>query len=312
MSWEFHVVEHALQRDAVCNNGTPATYWVDRGSDPGVVLYLRGGGSCKSEAECAARYLETPEYTTQWGPNMQPGHGGILSHRQANPVGNWTKVYVGYCSSDEWLGDASLWGWEFRGLRIVESVWGELRMNRTISENGQVLLVGTSAGAVGASQLVDHLQELAPYANVRAILDSAAPRPPDWEPVPGPWNPYLDASCVESGYSGCMTGAGIRRYVSAPVFVYGDLYDSFFFRKIGLNPKSDGSYLEQQMELEAAQFSAITTTLEKDHAVATKPGYYWYTSPCDDGVERSYADNVRAWLEGDPHQCLSNASSRKR
>ena len=51
-------VKNAVQRGAVCNDHTPAIFYVDDSSaSTKWMVFLEGGGLCTSTANCASRYV---------------------------------------------------------------------------------------------------------------------------------------------------------------------------------------------------------------------------------------------------------------
>ena len=94
--------------------------------------------------------------------NITPAVKGSLDENEA-----WTslaavnKVFLEYCSSDFWLGDApasnDTWGYEFRGNRIVRSAMSDLVTRGLITSNSTILFGGGSSGARGIMANVDTL-----------------------------------------------------------------------------------------------------------------------------------------------------------
>ena len=85
-------------------------------------------------------------------------------------------VYVPYCSSDGWMGDAEFAGWEMRGRDIVMAVLDDVFGDAAPSTVERVVFGGGSAGGRGAMVLLDsvaaRLQELVDGVEVVGFLDS--------------------------------------------------------------------------------------------------------------------------------------------
>jgi hypothetical protein len=192
-----HVVQNAKARGAVCNDGNPAVFYY-RGCNN---TYYRGdclpqpcpGGClnipsqwvihfgtsetpfCSDEKSCmqrekTQRFLVSPlQYndTQNWDGLLQPYPESNPSFYKAHTV------YVPYCSSDLWLGNAtSEFGFHFRGRNIVKAVIedlllrpetgqdddgeteGKLRFNFTGAD--QILMTG-GPGLVAQSSFVNSL-----------------------------------------------------------------------------------------------------------------------------------------------------------
>ena len=144
-----HFVEDATARKAVCNDGTPAAFYFQKGNlnnDEELleqnkwVIFLKGGSSCSSDEDCIARMeednLDLKEGT--WKHRMTSKHyipeatfGGIFNNdpNLNKDFHNFNKVFIMYCSSDTWVGDKEKGDglFHFRGKRIVTEVINDLK-----------------------------------------------------------------------------------------------------------------------------------------------------------------------------------------
>jgi hypothetical protein len=115
------------------------------------LIFLLGGGSCKSAVECAERWCNV--MTNYGADKMSTGFlkdrgvkksiegNGIFSQVPSNNFAGWNQVFVYYCSSDDWEGSVSNahlsavapngqqldYLINFRGADIVEAVIGTLQ-----------------------------------------------------------------------------------------------------------------------------------------------------------------------------------------
>jgi hypothetical protein len=113
----------AIDELAVCNDGSPGGYYFSAStSDSDLwVVYLQGGMWCWDQASCVARQKAAgfEMSSTHW-PKVQTV-GGVFSKSALNPWADANKVYLSYCSSDAWVGDAAAsaatFGFAFRGQR---------------------------------------------------------------------------------------------------------------------------------------------------------------------------------------------------
>ena len=133
-------VKNAVERQAVCNDGSPAVYYFREGRDENAdkwVIYKETGGSCSDEASCAARLQKEPHRVSSKNYPPVIAQKGMLSHSpETNPeYWNYNHVYIKYCSSDNWAEDTTrvINGQEipFRGLRILPAVFEDLGINET-------------------------------------------------------------------------------------------------------------------------------------------------------------------------------------
>ncbi|CAL4953299.1 unnamed protein product [Urochloa decumbens] len=151
---ELTLVAGAVEKGAVCLDGSPPAYHFQRGSGSGSqswIVFLQGGAWCSTTETCSGRKM------TEYGSSklMEPiSFDGIFSDQQPqNPdFYNWNKVYVRYCDGASFSGNAEGEAEDgtklyFRGLRIWEAVVDEL-MGKGMDNAKQALLTGCSAGGL--------------------------------------------------------------------------------------------------------------------------------------------------------------------
>lgn len=189
-------VHSAGSRHAVCNDFTPAAFYICKQSPVQWVIYLESGGGCFSISECNDRYLVNEDgYNTtnelMSSSQLPPTVAGrdLLSEDETeNPMlHQFTHVMIPYCSSDLWLGqgnnsqfpgefqfhnDSSMNDFIFRGATIFHSVVEDLMLDG-LTNATEVLLVGSSAGGIGVLNHVRYLRSVLPAATVAAIIDSS-------------------------------------------------------------------------------------------------------------------------------------------
>ncbi|MGH6951956.1 MAG: pectin acetylesterase-family hydrolase, partial [Vitreimonas sp.] len=98
--------------DATCSHapGTDPAYrfWARRGTENGLVIYFDGGGACWDDITCAVPLLASSRnandgfYKAELLPGDDPNRmRGIFDlANPANPVRNWSFVFVPYCTGD--------------------------------------------------------------------------------------------------------------------------------------------------------------------------------------------------------------------
>lgn len=151
---ELTLLAGAREKGAVCLDGSPPAYHLQRGFGSGSsswIVYLQGGAWCNTTKSCSERKM------TALGSSklMEPVQfDGILSNRhQLNPdFYDWNKVVIRYCDGASFSGDAEGEDQDgsklfFRGLRIWEVVLEEL-MGIGLADAKQALLAGCSAGGL--------------------------------------------------------------------------------------------------------------------------------------------------------------------
>ena len=98
-----HVVSN--QSQALCNDGSPAIYYLHQVHDARKwLIFLEGGGGCNSEHDCRKRYQKTPYFMSSKGYPSTTVARTLLADPEMT---DYNKVVVVYCSSDLWLGNDS-------------------------------------------------------------------------------------------------------------------------------------------------------------------------------------------------------------
>ena len=276
-----HIVKDAVQRQAVCNDSTPAVYYFKRGSGPDAahwLIFFQGGGWCSNGPACSLRW-SSQRYlmTSQNAPGSMQAGGIFSTSAQDNPdFANFTQVFVKYCSSDMYSGDGQQQvdgkPMQFRGHKIVEALIADLEDSTLIptpnlKNASEVLLGGSSAGSYGAASNLDWIAAQLPWANVKGVLDSSwVPPLPDYgsglrEPMPGSadfYNYYsavADQSCAAANPSQpqiCLPTRELYPYLTTPVFVYAEQRDPILSQIKGVNNPNDPAQAAYMMQYAAS------------------------------------------------------------
>jgi hypothetical protein len=197
--WTYYEIE-----GTACRDGSPAGFFLHRGSEPKLILYLEGGGACINSGLCNFNQTNVNESFAGDGSTLigsafgvvadrqQPGvfttadHAGIPAgifdlENPMNPVKGWSEIYIPYCSGDIHFGtrkDASVTNLpgaqQFVGYenmkafvsRIVPTFAGKLE---------QVAISGSSAGSIGALLNASMLQDALGNVPVSIIADAGLP-----------------------------------------------------------------------------------------------------------------------------------------
>jgi hypothetical protein len=147
----------AEARGARCLDGTPAGYYVERGSDPSrVVIFLQGGGACYTPDDCAARAKTALGSSAHWSATYTDNANVLSADAAVNPFYNFTRVFVPYCSGDVHAGTRTAvagadFPFFFAGHLIVAAVVADLAASAAVAlgDARAVLLAGSSAGGIG-------------------------------------------------------------------------------------------------------------------------------------------------------------------
>ncbi|XP_057964523.1 pectin acetylesterase 8-like [Malania oleifera] len=171
-------VETAAAKGAVCLDGSPPAYHLDKGFGAGAdnwLVHLEGGGWCNNVTSCLARK------TTRLGSSkeMLPiPFSAILSNEQRfNPdFYNWNRVKIRYCDGSSFTGDVEevdpATDLHFRGARIFPAVIEDL-LAKGMKSAKNALLSGCSAGGLASILHCDSFKSLLPGdAKVKCVSDA--------------------------------------------------------------------------------------------------------------------------------------------
>jgi len=170
MTWQYFEIPGTK-----CIDGSPAGFAVNYNpAATKLVFYLEAGGACFNSL-CES--LHHP------GDDI-PTTGGIFDRtNNANPVKDWTWVYVPYCSGDVYAGQAeTMLGGKLRYFYGYSNITAFLERIVQSFTATQVLLTGSSAGGFGSS--INYPQTQRAFGSVPVVLidDSAPPMSTDVYP----------------------------------------------------------------------------------------------------------------------------------
>jgi cysteine-rich repeat protein len=162
MAWKFFEIPGTK-----CIDGTPAGFSVNYNpASTKLFVYLEGGGACFNQY-CESLFTR--------GPN-EPSTGGIFDRTNAaNPVKDWSWIYVPYCSGDVYGGQAeTMLAGKMRYFNGYANFTAFLERWVPSFTVDQVLLSGSSAGGFGAA--VNYAQTQRAFDDVPvALLDDSGP-----------------------------------------------------------------------------------------------------------------------------------------
>jgi hypothetical protein len=202
---------------ATCSGfpGTDPTFsfWTRQGTSKNLVVYFDGGGACFDDISCSFPIAPgVPPELQFFLPAIPPGatpanfHGMFKFDQAANPVKDWSFVYVPYCTGDLHLGSATklysnmnpaiplpAFPIQHRGFDNFMVVLDWIRNNVAGPKN--ILVAGSSAGGYGASASFPWVKESFPSAHMYVIADASQGVTTDtWDistPGRNSWNPTL-------------------------------------------------------------------------------------------------------------------------
>ncbi|XBI69326.1 hypothetical protein VPH35_048406 [Triticum aestivum] len=245
----------AQEKGAVCLDGTPPGYHLQRGSGDGSnrwLIHLEGGGWCSTIKDCSNRRMYALGSSNFMKPMRFAGAGILGSDQLQNPdFYNWNKVFVRYCDGASFSGDAEGRAQDgstlhFRGLRIYQAVIDEL-MEKGLANATQALLTGCSAGGLATILHCDDFSaRFSLNVSVKCLADAGFFL--DVKDISGKrsfWSVYdgvvhlqnvrevLPKDCLTNKEpTECFFPAELIKSIRTPMFILNSAYDSWQIRNV--------------------------------------------------------------------------------
>ncbi|KAL7159706.1 hypothetical protein ABFS83_01G045700 [Erythranthe nasuta] len=172
-------VQTAVAKGAVCLDGSPPAYHLDRGFGAGVnnwLVQIEGGGWCNNVTTCLARKSNRLGSSKQM--IKQLAFSAILSNKpQFNPdFYNWNRVKIRYCDGSSFTGDVEavdpVTKLYYRGARVFVAVMEDL-LAKGMKNAQNAVLSGCSAGGLASILHCDSFKALLPVrAKVKCFSDA--------------------------------------------------------------------------------------------------------------------------------------------
>ncbi|HRI64487.1 MAG TPA: pectin acetylesterase-family hydrolase, partial [Polyangium sp.] len=164
---------------AVCRNRTATGIGVRiNPNSTKLVIYLQGGGACFNAVSCGTN--PSSYGSTNFGNG--PSSGIFDSNNMANPLKDWSFVYIPYCTGDVHGGNATGVDVPGTGTPKNQSFVGYANIGHylkrvvpTFPDVTQILLTGESAGGFGAFYNYDRIAQAFCPRPVDLIDDSGPP-----------------------------------------------------------------------------------------------------------------------------------------
>merc|ERR550517_229903 len=270
--------EYELAR---CNDGTAAAYFYQqdsRFSNGDVMIYLPDGGQCGSVEDCRERCDENGEgrskCTSPRQQVLEKNEGIWSSDFEVNPFVDHFKVFLHYCTSDNYAGtrgaSRATGNLFFHGKHVITAMLEDLSLKFGLDTAASLTLVGTGSGARGVGYNCDYVASLLPGVPVRCLADSPDMVPwwvktencdkRDYEKEEGEkilWGREDDESCVaefkaEVNSSELAHRCGVwSRYwshIDTPFFILGTQFDPSSFASSPCLPATSApEYLEYEL-----------------------------------------------------------------
>lgn len=182
--YAWQTIQMAPETGAVCGNGSPFKFFVNRvPNTSNTIVYFEGGGACWDYESCSGdfgiRGARNPDgIPDDYMSLLNPGASLVSPFVvRAHPwtrvkTQNWNIVYVPYCTGDIYSGDTVAvyedptgqndpLVWHHNGIRNTRAVVAWMKEN--LQRSGQMLATGCSAGGVGSfTNYYTNRRDLAP------------------------------------------------------------------------------------------------------------------------------------------------------
>lgn len=170
--------------EARCRDGSSTGIGVRYGLENKVMIYFEGGGACFNNLSCSLNPSSYDNGNFE-GWKDSGGRSGIFAaDNPDNPVGEWSAIYIPYCTGDVHSGsnvDVTLpdvgGAQQFVGYSNVDAFLD--RIYPTFKDAEHVLVTGVSAGGFGAAFNFDRMAETF-KGEVTLIDDSGPPMGDDY------------------------------------------------------------------------------------------------------------------------------------
>ena len=209
--------------EARCRDGSGAGIGVRYGLENKLVIFFEGGGACFNQISCLTNPSKySPSDFAGWKDGG--GRGGIFNpDNPDNPVGEWSFVYVPYCTGDVHAGsrpDGTVSGaggpQQFVGYLNVEAFLE--RIYPTFKGADHILVTGVSAGGFGAALNYARISDA--FKGEVTLLDDSAPPMADMYLAPCLQKQWREAwgldAAIPAGCDECFPadGGGLANIVS--------------------------------------------------------------------------------------------------
>jgi hypothetical protein len=169
--------------ETTCSRGQPWGFFVRPGTVNKVILEFQGGGACWNKGTCSFADAIFKDNIDDIRQAVVAGHSaGLTDHEnEANPVRDWTHVYIPYCTGDiHWghnrivYGDGEPGAVELHHRGAINGMAALRWLTDNVVQPETVLATGCSAGSYGSIGWTPHLAKAYPEARIVQFGDCGA------------------------------------------------------------------------------------------------------------------------------------------
>ncbi|KAI3950177.1 hypothetical protein MKW92_044491 [Papaver armeniacum] len=172
-------IENAVAKGAVCLDGSPPAYHMDKGFGAGInnwLVHFEGGGWCNNATTCLARKNNRLGSSKQMIKEV--AFSGLLHNKaKFNPdFYNWNRIKVRYCDGSSFTGDVEAVDpatkLHYRGARVFRAVIEDL-LAKGMKNAKNAILSGCSAGGLTSILHCDNFRGILPRSTKVKCLSDA-------------------------------------------------------------------------------------------------------------------------------------------
>jgi hypothetical protein len=199
-----------LAQKAYCSDSSDYFIFSQKAESDHLLIHFSGGGACWNDETCAhplnlwtglklgIGHELTGYYLPTASKNVPLYIGGLLSHKEKNPLHDWNKIYLPYCTGDLHVGNS------------LRTYVDEKSDSFSIHHNGsnniaaalqwifdaypnpeKIVLTGDSAGGYGAMLYTAAIATHYPNSKIYQLVDCSYALVDDWEAIAEQWNAPL-------------------------------------------------------------------------------------------------------------------------
>ncbi|MEM1326260.1 MAG: pectin acetylesterase-family hydrolase [Bacteroidota bacterium] len=199
-----------LEERAYCSDSSDYFIFSQKAASDHLLIHFSGGGACWNDETCS-RPLNlwtglklgighelTGYYLPTASKNTPIYIGGLLSHKEKNPLHDWNKIYLPYCTGDLHLGNSERMYVDEKGdstqfyhngsNNIAAALAWILKMHPNPKK---ILLTGDSAGGYAAMLYTAIIAKYYPDAKIYQLVDCSYALVNGWSELATQWEAPL-------------------------------------------------------------------------------------------------------------------------
>ncbi|XP_020263712.1 pectin acetylesterase 8-like isoform X2 [Asparagus officinalis] len=271
-------LESAIEKGAVCLDGSPPAYHLSPGFGSGVnnwLVHMEGGGWCNNVTTCLDR--KDTRLGSSNKMEKQFNFSAILSNnRSFNPdLYNWNRVLIRYCDGSSFTGDVErvdpATDLHYRGARIWLAIMEDL-LAKGLKNANNALLSGCSAGGLASILHCDRFRAFLPKdakkqwkditgkEHIKAFYDDVVKTHGSVRSLP--------SSCISHlGPGMCFFPQYAAPLIDTPLFMLNPAYDTWQIGNIWIPDTADPNGTWNNCKFDIRHCSSIQLQIFQDFRI---------------------------------------------